>query len=202
MKIKKFFPYVVPPKLEEDIPKVSDDWSPYPSNYIPDESPASNDEKPTNSVVDLFDNDLEADDIFTSKTATIPISEPEEQIKPIKTTSPANPSKKVSLFGDDNDDDDLFGGSTKPVKKSFVEPAKQVQPKKVATKIFSDDLSDDDLFGGGKAMTKHDQPKHDSISTVKNRTNTKIESKASDKLFSESESDDDDLFGSKSKPKS
>lgn len=190
----------MPPKLEEDIPKVSDDWSPYPSNYIPDKSPAANDKKPTNSVVDLFDNDLDADDIFAPKTATKSIIEPEEQIKPTKTTSPANPNKKVSLFGDDNDDDDLFGGSTKPVKKSFAEPAKQAQPKKVASKIFSDDSSDDDLFGGGKAMKI--QPKHDSISTVKNRTNTKIDSKASDKLFSESESDDDDLFGSKSKPKS
>lgn len=184
--------------MEEDIPKVDDDWSPYPSTSIPDKMSPPNDKKPTSNVVDLFDDDLDAEDIFGTKatTSSKPLNEPKIQKKPVALTSPASASKKVSLFGDD-DDDDLFGGPSEAVKKPIAEPTKQTQPKKAA-KIFSDDSSDDELFGGSKI--KKNPPKRDSSTTVKSVKSSK-ESKPIDKLFSDSESDDGDLFGSKSKPK-
>lgn len=180
--------------MEDDIPKVDDDWSPYPS--IPEKISPPNDKKPTSNVVDLFDDDLNAEDIFGTKatTSSKPLNEPKIQKKPVAITSPASASKKMSLFGDD-DDDDLFGGPSETVKKPIAEPSKQTKPKKADTKIFSDDSSDDELFGGSKI--KKNPPKHDTT-TVKSVVRSK-ESKPIDKLFSDSESDDGDLFGSKPK---
>lgn len=202
--IFRIFPKIAPSKLEEEIPKLEDIWSPYPSNFIPDKPPSSSDKKSTKSVVDIFvdDDDLDADDIFNSKNSKTPsksINEPKEQQLPAQVTSSTSKSKKASLFGDDNDDDDLFGDASESIKKPMPEPAKQSHPKKIVTKIFSDDSSDDDLFGGNK--TKKNPVKRDPSSAVKNLKSAK-ESKASDKLFSDSESDGDDLFGSKSKPNS
>lgn len=202
--------------LPKNIEKDEDDWSPYPSSFIPATPPApkeqekDNDKKPVSSAVGLFDDDMDNDDLFGSKiptesskserkepespeTAVKPemtaVSSPEVQPKNTPTTTA---SAKVSLFGDDDDDDDLFGGPP-----PLPEPSR-IPQKKPANKIFTDDSSDDDLFGSGVKSTKKMPSKSNVPSTSTAQKMTK-DTKATDKLFSDSE--DDDLFGTKSKPK-
>lgn len=192
------------PEIPKEIPKEEEDWSPYPSSsYVP----ATPEKKSMSNDLALFDDHLDNDDLFgaTEKTdkhiseekkseKSIESREPEPKITPktsvpkasqSRNTPPISTMSKVSLFGDDEDDSDLFGGPP-----PLPEPMKS---KKPAKKIFSDDSSDDDLFGSGKKGEKSSS-KTTSIAgkTLKN-------TKMSDKLFSDSE--DDDLFGSKAKPK-
>lgn len=161
-------------------------------------SPTIEKKLPASSVLGLFDDDDDADsDLFGSKfvakssnvSKDQSVNEKPQQPKSMPTSST---TAKISLFGDHDDGDDLFGGGPPPLP----EPIKQSQPKRVnQKKIFSDDSSDDDLFGGGKKVAQKNPPKSSSGSTSTASTIPKTAkiTKASEKLFSDSE--DDDLFG-------
>lgn len=173
-----------------------DDYSAYPPSDFTSAVPSHATQ--VSNALDLFHDEMnDNDDIFGS---TIPNVSKKVSPEPKKPTDPdpsTSTATKASLFGDDIDDDDLFGGGPPPLPV----PSKALPSKKPATKLFLDDSSDDDLFGGGGGGKK-EPPKSNPTATKSVVLETK-ENKTKNKLFSDSEGGDtdDDLFGSKSKPK-
>lgn len=164
--------------------------------------------KPPISSAKLFsDEESDDSDLFGKISKPIAVrnptaSKPKQNIQPVKPVTASVSIKKQSIFGDSDDDDDLFSkpqSIAKPPAKPIARLSNSEPPKPVKKSIFESDgdSDDDDIFGGSKKGAVG----------FSNRAPTKKDPKmskpapppSSKSLFGEDDDDDDDLFSSKSK---
>lgn len=174
-----------------------------PTPPIPPISPASNEKKlPASTALELFDDDLDNNDIFGTQTAKETKTETKEQKKSPNSVSKTSnvleqPSASIDeelpisgasdLFHDGMDDgDEIFGSkieteSKKTAMKSANPPYKSIPPKKgTKPSLFGDVDDSNDLFGGPPPLPEPVKQVHPKKLAIK--------------IFSD-DSSDDDLFG-------
>lgn len=175
-----------------------------PTSSVSTTPPTSNEKKlPALSSVELFDDDLDKNDIFGSTTVNESKNETKEQKKSPNSIAIASNvleessvsidkklpvSSALDLFDDEMDDgNEIFGskmetGSKRTVINPKNPPSKSIPPKSTTSKasLFGDDDDDSDLFGGPPPLPE----------PVKQMQSKKPASK----IFSD-DSSDDDLFG-------
>ncbi|XP_062546243.1 WASH complex subunit 2 [Armigeres subalbatus] len=173
--------------------------------------------KPPSSAKLFSDDDSDDDDLFgkiskpiVAQNSTVVKHEPDRN-KPIQPAAALSTgTKKQSLFGDSDEDDDLFAQPQssaklvpKPIgrKSSNDEPPSNVSKTKKSIFGSEGDSDSDDIFGGSKKGATTSSNKG-VLKEPKASLNTSAVPPRHKSLFGEDDDDDDDLFSSRSKPAS